>query len=72
MQAHIPIVTLGVAHVAAASALYQRMGFEPAEGSNDTVCFMQAGGVVVSLFGRQALAEDAHWPEGDPSEHKTP
>lgn len=72
MQARITIVTLGVANVAAASAFYQRMGFEPAEGSNDTICFMQAGGVVLSLFGRQALAEDAHWPDGDTSEYKTP
>lgn len=63
MQARITIVTLGVANIAAATAFYQRMGFAAASGSNDNVSFMQAGGVVLSLYGRQALAEDAHYSE---------
>lgn len=61
MQARITIVTLGVANIASATAFYQHMGFAAATGSNDNVTFMQAGGVVLSLYGRQALAEDAHY-----------
>ena len=68
MQARITIVTLGVANIAAASAFYQRMGFAAASGSNDNVTFMQAGGVVLSLYGRQALAEDAQFAHAEASD----
>lgn len=65
MQARITIVTLGVASIATATAFYQRMGFEAASGSNDNISFMQAGGVVLSLYGRQALADDSHYWHAD-------
>ncbi|MDH5858252.1 VOC family protein [Lampropedia aestuarii] len=68
MQARITIVTLGVANIAAATGFYQRMGFAAASGSNGNVTFMQAGGVVLSLYGRQALAEDAQYPQAAASD----
>lgn len=65
MEPRITIITLGVANIAKATAFYQRLGFQRSPSSNDNISFMQAGGIVLSLFGRQALAEDAHWPEAE-------
>jgi hypothetical protein len=62
MEPRISLVTLGVADVARATAFYQAMGFVRAQASNDRITFMQAGGVVLSLFGRRALADDAQVP----------
>ena len=53
------IDTLGVADVAKARAFYERLGFEASAASQPTIAFMQGGGVVLSLFSRAALAEDA-------------
>lgn len=59
MKPRVSLVTLGVADVARATAFYQALGFVRAAASNERITFMQAGGVVLSLFGRRALAEDA-------------
>ena len=64
MEHRISLVTLGVAGVARATAFYTRLGFERSPASNDNVTFMKAGGVVLSLFGRRALAEDVGLPSG--------
>lgn len=66
MQPRLTLVTLGVADVARATAFYQRLGFARAAASNEHVSFMQAGGVVLSLFGRRALADDVGLPPGTP------
>lgn len=66
MQPRLTLVTLGVADVARATAFYQRLGFARAAASNDRVTFMQAGGVVLSLFGRRALADDVGLPPSTP------
>jgi hypothetical protein len=67
MQARLTLITLGVADVARATAFYERLGFVRGAGSNAHVSFFQAGGVVLALFGRQALAEDAHMPADSPA-----
>ena len=59
MTPRLTLITLGVADVARAAAFYERLGFVRGSGSNAHVSFFQAGGVVLSLFGRQALAADA-------------
>ena len=59
MEPRLTLVTLGVADVAHASAFYQRMGFVAAGPGDDSVAFFPAGGVVLALFPRKALAEDA-------------
>lgn len=56
---HISLVTLGVADIAKATAFYERLGFKTSSASQDAVTFMQAGCVVLGLFGRDALQEDA-------------
>ena len=66
MQPRISLVTLGVADVAYATAFYARLGFVRASVSNEHVTFMQAGAVVLSLFGRRALADDVVLPLGAP------
>ncbi len=61
MDQRISIVTLGVRDVQASTAFYKRLGWSPSESqSNDDVSFFQMGGVIFGLYGRNALAKDAH------------
>lgn len=59
MEPRLSLVTLGVENVARARGFYERLGFEAAPSSNENVTFFPAGGVVLALFGRAALAKDA-------------
>jgi predicted lactoylglutathione lyase len=52
-------VTLGVADVERARKFYEALGFKASAASEPAVTFFDAGGVVLALFGREALAEDA-------------
>lgn len=62
MDQTLSIVTLGVADVARARAFYERLGWRASSAGNQDVAFFQAGGAVLALFGRKALAEDAGAP----------
>lgn len=58
--AHVSLVTLGVADLARAEAFYAALDWRRSEASvADAVTFMRGGGLVLSLFGRDDLAEDA-------------
>jgi catechol 2,3-dioxygenase-like lactoylglutathione lyase family enzyme len=59
MEPRLSLVTLGVANVARARAFYERLGFRASPASQQEVVFFEAGGVVLSLFGREDLARDA-------------
>jgi hypothetical protein len=59
-------VTLGVSDVGRARAFYEKLGFKASSDSNESVTFFDAGGVVLALFGRAALAEDATVSDGVP------
>lgn len=59
MEQRLSIVGLGVADVAAATAFYERLGWSPASASNANITFIQTAGVIVSLYSRQALLEEA-------------
>ncbi len=66
MSSRINIVGLGVADLAKATAFYEKLGFVKSQSaSQPTITFFKAGGAVLSLFGAEALAEDAcaqdHW-----------
>jgi len=63
MEPRLTIVTLGAADVARSRAFYERLGFTASGASNPNITFFRAGGVVLALFGRAALAEDAGVPE---------
>ncbi|WP_034796021.1 VOC family protein [Hyphomonas beringensis] len=61
---HITLVTLGVADVQASASYYEALGLKRAEASQEAVVFFDMGGVALSLFGRDPLAEDAGVPAG--------
>ena len=58
-QPALSLVTLGVADVARSTAFYEALGFRRNAQSRESVTFFQLSGVVLALFGREALAEDA-------------
>lgn len=59
MEQRLSMVTLGVADVGRSRAFYERLGWQASPASNPHVAFFSAGGAVLGLYGRAALAEDA-------------
>lgn len=59
MTANISIVTLGVEDLVASTAFYEKIGWSNTMASQDSVTFLQGHSVVLGLYGRAALAEDA-------------
>lgn len=60
MEQRISVITLGVDDIRQARRFYeQRLGWESANPGNQTVAFYRTGGIVLALYGRAALAEDA-------------
>ncbi|MEM9105995.1 MAG: VOC family protein [Pseudomonadota bacterium] len=59
MTANISIVTLGVEDLAVSTAFYEKIGWHNTTASQDSVTFLQGHSVVLGLYGRDALAEDA-------------
>lgn len=60
------IVTLGVANVEKSRAFYEALGWRASAASQEAIVFFDLGGVVLSLFSRNALADDAEvGPAGD-------
>ena len=57
----VTLITLGVADLAAASAFYARLGWQPQSGT-EGVAFYQMHGAVLALFGRAGLAADQGRP----------
>ena len=53
------LVTLGVTDVTISRRFYEGLGFRPADFDNDGVAFFDMNGVVLAVFGRDELAEDA-------------
>lgn len=60
MNQHVHMITLGVRDFEASKTFYmETLGWTPSNSSNDEITFFQAGGVVLSIFPREKLAEDA-------------
>jgi uncharacterized protein len=60
MNQHLHLVTLGVRDFETSKKFYtETLGWKASSASNEDVTFIQAGGVVISLFSREKLAEDA-------------
>ncbi|WP_237151532.1 VOC family protein [Oryzibacter oryziterrae] len=55
----LSLITLGVADVARAKAFYDALGLKAAKASQGDVVFYQLSGVVLALYPRELLAEDA-------------
>ncbi len=59
MEPRVSIITLGVKDVARSRAFYEALGFKASTASQESVTFLDGGGVVLGLYGRAPLAEDA-------------
>jgi len=59
LEPRLSFVTLGVQDVSRSRKFYEALGFRASAASQPNVTFFDAGGVVLALFGREALAEDA-------------
>ena len=59
MEARISMVTLGVDDLTRARAFYEALSWRLAPQSQESVVFLQGRNIVLGLYGRQALAEDA-------------
>ena len=62
MEQRISLVTLGVADLSRARTFYERLGWQ-GQQVEETV-FFQAGGIVVVLWGRAKVADDAGLEDG--------
>ncbi|GGE09504.1 hypothetical protein GCM10011390_30730 [Aureimonas endophytica] len=65
-DARITLVTLGVADLQRSAGFYEALGWQRNEAGNESVVFLQGEGIVLSLFGLAALAEDAELAAGGP------
>ncbi|HTS67462.1 MAG TPA: VOC family protein [Terriglobia bacterium] len=60
MEARINIVTLGVSDLQRARKFYEEgLGWKASSASQDTIVFFQLGGIVLALYPRGLLADDA-------------
>ena len=59
MDGRISMVTLGVDDLARSRTFYEALGWVVAPQSQESVVFLQGRNIVLGLYGRQALAEDA-------------
>ncbi len=59
MEQRLTLITLGVADLARSRRFYlDGLGWTASSAGNEHVVFIAAGGVVLGLYGRAALAED--------------
>jgi catechol 2,3-dioxygenase-like lactoylglutathione lyase family enzyme len=60
MKQHLHIVTLGVKDYQTSCKFYsETLGWKAASNSSDDITFFQAGGIVLAIYPREKLAEDA-------------
>lgn len=66
MEPRLSLITLGVADIARARRFYEALGFRASKASQESVTFLDAGGAVLALWSRSALAADAGVPDSKP------
>jgi uncharacterized protein len=60
MKPRLNIVTLGVSNLQKSKEFYQNtLGWEPAKGSDNNIVFYNHGGIILSLYPLDKLADDA-------------
>lgn len=60
MEQRISIITLGVKNIDLSRKFYEQgLGWAASKASNEHICFIQLNAIVLALYPRQALAEDA-------------
>jgi uncharacterized protein len=68
MKPRLNIVTLGVTNLQKSTEFYRKaLGWEPAAGSSEHITFFNHGGIVLSLYPFDKLAEDAGMPTEKPT-----
>jgi catechol 2,3-dioxygenase-like lactoylglutathione lyase family enzyme len=64
MEQRLTVITLGVADLSRARRFYcDGLGWSAAPGSNEDIAFIPVGQIVLALFPRKLLAEDAGVPD---------
>ena len=59
MEQRISLVTLGVSDLKRARAFYEALGWRTNARPDDDVVFLQSGGMILALWGRDQLAADS-------------
>jgi hypothetical protein len=59
MEQRLSLVTLGVADIARSRRFYESLGWTASGASVEGTTFFQLGGIVLALWARASLAEDA-------------
>ncbi|PYB70758.1 MULTISPECIES: VOC family protein [Rhizobium] len=59
LERRISLITLGVADVGRSTEFYERLGWSRSSASNENITFIQLKGIVLGLFSRSHLAQDA-------------
>ena len=59
VEQRVSLITLGVADLERARRFYEALGWRTGAAPADDVVFFQAGGMIVGLWSREALAEDS-------------
>lgn len=63
MRQKFTLITLGVHNIARALAFYEGLGWQRSADSTEDMIFFPLGGMVLGLYPRHLLAEDACVPE---------
>jgi uncharacterized protein len=58
IPAHLSLITLGVSDLARSEAFYQSLGWQATGEPGETISFIRLNGVVLGLYGHNALADD--------------
>lgn len=66
LKPRLTLVTLGVSDFSRAKSFYEALGWRASSASQDSVAFFDLNGVVLSLYPRQLLAEDAKVADSKP------
>lgn len=59
IPSRISLVALGVSDLDRSRAFYDSLGWERVQDGNESIAFYRTGGAVLTLFGLEALADDA-------------
>jgi predicted lactoylglutathione lyase len=59
MESRINLITLGVTDLKKSRTFYEALGWKASSASNDDVVFFKGKGIVLALYGWNALAQDA-------------
>ena len=63
MQQRLTLITLGVRDLSRALDFYEKgLGWKRSAASQDAIAFFSLGGMILSLYSRESLAEDARLP----------